>query len=416
MLQLLPVTIPQSISSPTAFRCRPSLLRHALLPLTLIKSQHILLGVVLFLTNMLALATPALHDHASSHAVAVSVPSNKTPLIRSKPLARRATASSSVLASSNSSYSSSSASSASSSSTAVPPSSSRPSLSSSQPHPSHETHSANRSEASSSRSSQQRLPVENLQSKQPNTAVALTETLASQPPATPAPVDINAYPTSDLLKVLASLLTQIATANDGLSSAMPNGAPESHTPPSGVRPPIWKTLFSASRISLSTPTSPLTFHARNIPSISLEAYLFRILRYCPTTNEVFLSLLVYFDRMSKLAQEASGKRFMIDSYNVHRLVIAGVTVASKFFSDVFYTNSRYAKVSYLFQCLAKPPRAGGFVISRAMHTHGAGETSRGLDLSRLSQPSKLSVLTPFPGRRSPASRTKSIGAPILAPQ
>jgi hypothetical protein len=32
---------------------------------------------------------------------------------------------------------------------------------------------------------------------------------------------------------------------------------------------------------------------------------------------------------------------------VHRLVIAGVTVASKFFSDVFYTNSRYAKVGGL---------------------------------------------------------------------
>lgn len=88
----------------------------------------------------------------------------------------------------------------------------------------------------------------------------------------------------------------------------------------------------------------LTFHARNIPTISLEAYLLRILKYCPASNEVFLSLLVYFDRMSKLAKEACGKAFVIDSYNIHRLVIAGVTVASKFFSDVFYTNSRYAKV------------------------------------------------------------------------
>lgn len=37
--------------------------------------------------------------------------------------------------------------------------------------------------------------------------------------------------------------------------------------------------------------------------------------------------------------------FVVDSFNIHRLVIAGVTCASKFFSDVFYTNSRYAKVS-----------------------------------------------------------------------
>ena len=39
--------------------------------------------------------------------------------------------------------------------------------------------------------------------------------------------------------------------------------------------------------------------------------------------------------------------FVVDSFNIHRLVIAGVTCASKFFSDVFYTNSRYAKVCFL---------------------------------------------------------------------
>jgi len=72
----------------------------------------------------------------------------------------------------------------------------------------------------------------------------------------------------------------------------------------------------------------------------------RILKYCPTTNEVFLGLLVYFDRMSRLgtpsgvggeaagARKGAGRGFAIDSYNVHRLVIAGVTVASKFFSGM----------------------------------------------------------------------------------
>ena len=39
--------------------------------------------------------------------------------------------------------------------------------------------------------------------------------------------------------------------------------------------------------------------------------------------------------------------FVVDSFNIHRLVIAGVTCASKFFSDIFYTNSRYAKVFLL---------------------------------------------------------------------
>jgi len=157
--------------------------------------------------------------------------------------------------------------------------------------------------------------------------------------------DIHSYPATELLKLLALLLTHIATTNDRLSPSQP--AP----PPPAEAPPIWHTLTTASRNAISTPAATLTFHARNIPTISLEAYLLRILKYCPTTNHVFLSLLVYFERMSKLSNDAVGRAFVIDSYNIHRLVIAGVTVASKFFSDVFYTNSRYAKVrcNFLFR-------------------------------------------------------------------
>lgn len=178
-----------------------------------------------------------------------------------------------------------------------------------------------------------------------------------QPTALPKPTptfhsssfDVHSYPSQELLRLLASLLTQIAATNDQLSPSSPTAtSPHStHTSFSDLEshPPVWRTLTTASRSALGTPSSTLTFHARNIPTITLEAYLLRILKYCPTTNEVFLSLLVYFDRMSKLANEATGKTFVIDSYNIHRLVIAGVTVASKFFSDVFYTNSRYAKVS-----------------------------------------------------------------------
>jgi PHO85 cyclin-6/7 len=176
----------------------------------------------------------------------------------------------------------------------------------------------------------------------------------SRPGAVPPPLeDIHEQDPSKLLQLLASLLQQIASANDQIRPSSSSSTAETPIPhpddsnsSADHHPPIWSTLTSASRQAFSTPTSCLTFHARNIPTITLEAYLLRILKYCPTTNEVFLSLLVYFDRMSKLAFDATGKGFAIDSFNVHRLVIAGVTVASKFFSDVFYTNSRYAKVRY----------------------------------------------------------------------
>ncbi|KAF8898102.1 cyclin-domain-containing protein [Gymnopilus junonius] len=175
----------------------------------------------------------------------------------------------------------------------------------------------------------------------------------SDPEPSPSPaLDIHSYPATDLLKLLALLLTHIATTNDHLSPTNSNSSQQNYTPidPADA-PPIFHSLTTASRNAISTPAATLTFHARNIPTISLEAYLLRILKYCPTTNHVFLSLLVYFDRMSKLSEDAVGRPFVIDSYNIHRLVIAGVTVASKFFSDVFYTNSRYAKVCFLLLTL-----------------------------------------------------------------
>ncbi|CAD6891898.1 unnamed protein product [Tilletia laevis] len=289
-------------------------------------------------------------------------------------------------------------------------------------------------------------------------------------------MDLATYPSTELLRIIAMLLQQIATANDdrrprggaGSSSSSggggessrrqqhgyshgkdtqaihpPDSARSNHTmspaaglpqsrvngtengasaPGSGNRPRSGSmragreglhggegsrnTITTAAQAALMTPSSTLCFHARNVPTINIESYLLRILKYCPTTNEVFLSLLVYFDRMSRMGsgaepgednhaapvgsaaglpqsrtreisasygesardgqerRQASGAQedndtglhreprpgmrgFAIDSFNVHRLIIAGLTVSSKFSSDVFYTNSRYAKVGGL---------------------------------------------------------------------
>lgn len=225
-------------------------------------------------------------------------------------------------------------------------------------------------------------------------------------------VDLATYPSQDLLRILAALLQQIATTNDAIrppnaaeeerdrkrsakgragggSSSGGAGGHSSGTAEGGFEEGAstsWRTpqgVTTAAMGALGQPSSTLCFHARNVPSISIESYLLRILKYCPTTNDVFLSLAVYLDRMSRVAQGADVndnpdahngvagpssssaattpaqddvvaphihpgmKGFAVDSYNIHRLVIAGVTVGSKFFSDVFYTNSRYAKVGGL---------------------------------------------------------------------
>lgn len=220
--------------------------------------------------------------------------------------------------------------------------------------------------------------------------------------------EISDMPVADIIEMVAGLLTKITTTND-----------RQHDHLHRQIPPVDGT----SGLSQQT-TSVLAFHGKNVPSISILSYLSRIHKYCPTTYEVFLSLLVYFDRMTERvnagpmlslrqanqqslerteaaitattatslnatatqassnaaptqaatpppsgslgrAQEPTAQTsqppsppqqdldsdnynlshfFVVDSFNIHRLVIAGVTCASKFFSDVFYTNSRYAKV------------------------------------------------------------------------
>lgn len=185
--------------------------------------------------------------------------------------------------------------------------------------------------------------------------------------------EISSMPVTDIIEMVAGLLTRITTTNDRQHDQI-------HRP---------STPTEGGNIGTQS-NCVLAFHGKNVPSITILSYLSRIHKYCPTTYEVFLSLLIYFDRMTdhfnkRFLESATGANtsdssdslasaetlteeraannpaftstrdededgeqsqyFVVDSFNIHRLVIAGVTCASKFFSDVFYTNSRYAKVS-----------------------------------------------------------------------
>ncbi|KAJ3556729.1 hypothetical protein NPX13_g10078 [Xylaria arbuscula] len=225
--------------------------------------------------------------------------------------------------------------------------------------------------------------------------------ILNDPPLQAMKYEISGMPIGDIIEMVAALLTKITTTNDLQHDALHRNATHQQT--------------AANHNNDGSPMSPLSssvlaFHGKNVPAITILSYLSRIHKYCPTTYEVFLSLLVYFDRMTErvnnLVMEAEESRrqlqkqqkqqpqtsaatsprasdtemrdvrdkveselvdddqdketgnrselgsspatyFVVDSFNIHRLIIAGVTCASKFFSDVFYTNSRYAKVGGL---------------------------------------------------------------------
>ncbi|KAL7934578.1 cyclin domain-containing protein [Trichoderma chlorosporum] len=241
------------------------------------------------------------------------------------------------------------------------------------------------------------------------------------PPLHQTKYEISAMPIGDVIEMVAALLTKITTTNDLQHDAMQRNVAHQQQANQTADPHGGSQMSPLSH-------SVLAFHGKNVPAITILSYLSRIDKYCPTTYEVFLSLLVYFDRMTervndmvsrtersrrsstsrtrgsasvashdtpmgeasrtpdesdedladdddsddevmvdpptRFAREAARSAathiperalglptpatyFVVDSFNIHRLIIAGVTCSSKFFSDVFYTNSRYAKVGGL---------------------------------------------------------------------
>ncbi|KAK3940879.1 cyclin-domain-containing protein [Diplogelasinospora grovesii] len=278
----------------------------------------------------------------------------------------------------------------------------------------------------------------------------------NDPPLQQMKYEISGMPINDIIEMVAALLTDITTKNDARHDALNRNA--AHIKQAQAQAKGDDGSLDSNMSPLSS--SVLAFHGKNVPAITILSYLSRIHKYCPTTYEVFLSLLVYFDRMmervnamveqsqpelqqrndraeagqaqqsgnvgsiastqpaaahadadtvmhddesedsdetdSDLADDddhdgpghdgtptirirrrhssrgssaaaaaaphraaestssasvsiapAPAQYFVVDSFNIHRLIIAGVTCASKFFSDVFYTNSRYAKVGGL---------------------------------------------------------------------
>lgn len=263
--------------------------------------------------------------------------------------------------------------------------------------------------------------------------------ILNDPPLQAMKYEISAMPIADIIEMVAALLTKITTTNDLQHDALNRNAAHIKQAQAAASRSDDAGAGGSGDHSSPLSSSVLAFHGKNVPAITILSYLSRINKYCPTTYEVFLSLLVYFDRMtervndlvvkseearrqqqprasqarpsagtdvdtvmrdgdddddgdesegsgeidSDLAdddddddesegsqptarvREAGGAAvtvpptqptappasqatyFVVDSFNIHRLIIAGVTCASKFFSDVFYTNSRYAKVGGL---------------------------------------------------------------------
>jgi hypothetical protein len=151
--------------------------------------------------------------------------------------------------------------------------------------------------------------------------------------------ELITFPPTETIKLLAQYLTIVTKTND---------------------------------MRIGNERKPTQFHAKSLPSIDILGYLNRILKYSPCGTECFLSILIYLKRISvhgeliyngrrdsddaidELQEQlentrltaSNTSRIIVDSYNIHRLIITSILLGIKFQSDVFYTNLHVSSLSY----------------------------------------------------------------------
>ena len=81
------------------------------------------------------------------------------------------------------------------------------------------------------------------------------------------------------------------------------------------------------------------FYSKLEPPITITQYLARLHQFCPMSTAVYLATSLYIHRLA-IEQRA----LPVTRRNVHRLVLAGLRVASKALEDLAYPHAKMAKV------------------------------------------------------------------------
>lgn len=99
------------------------------------------------------------------------------------------------------------------------------------------------------------------------------------------------------------------------------------------------------------------FTSKSKPTIAIKDYLSRIMNFFKCSQETLILAMIYIDRVTE-----SISHFVLNSLNIHRsvnfykkyninffcrILVTSVTIAAKFFDEIYYTNAYYAKVGGL---------------------------------------------------------------------
>ena len=80
------------------------------------------------------------------------------------------------------------------------------------------------------------------------------------------------------------------------------------------------------------------FNNKNIPSISIKDYLFRLIKHTQINKSTIIIILIYIDRICNI------NHFFLSYYNIHKLILAAFILAIKYNEDNYYSMVFYSKL------------------------------------------------------------------------
>ena len=83
------------------------------------------------------------------------------------------------------------------------------------------------------------------------------------------------------------------------------------------------------------------FDAQDIPPISIQDYLLRIMQYSRATARNMVMSLSYIDTLCN----EENPQFKLTKYNIHRLLVVSLMVAAKFYEDFYIDNDSWATIA-----------------------------------------------------------------------
>ena len=81
-----------------------------------------------------------------------------------------------------------------------------------------------------------------------------------------------------------------------------------------------------------------SFTNKNIPSISIKDYLFRLSKHAKVNESTIILILIYIDRICKI------NHFFLTYYNIHKMILAAFILAIKYNEEIYYSMVFYSKL------------------------------------------------------------------------